>query len=117
MVGSEFVPAANADPSGVEINCIIGTQPDVASWHSFCSKISGFGFGGLLLEAVERRLLAVETNETNVPVFPIAGCELGPFPGVIPSGDETRYVTGAHVVVVVGDDCDRGVAPSHIFRR
>ena len=65
----------------------------------------------------EARLLAVDAKATNVPTFPIAGCELGAFPGVVPSGEDTRYVVGAHAVVVLVEDCDNGVAPSHIVRR
>ena len=61
------------------------------------------------------KLFAVDTNDTYVPVLPIDGCELAPFPGMIPSGDDTRYVVGVHVVVVDGGV--RGVVPLQMVRR
>ncbi len=94
-------------PSGVEIITVVGTQLVPAIWHSFCSKTSCalFGLGTL-------RLLADDTNATYVPPWETAGCPLGALPGVTPSGDETRYVVGTHVdVVVLG--CVIGVMPPH----
>ena len=51
------------------------------------SKISSAPSG---LGAVEPRFVAVDEKETYRPVFEIAGSELGPSPGVTPSGVDTR---------------------------
>ena len=58
---------------------------------------------GVPLSEEVARFVAVDVKETNRPSVAIAGFELAPFPGVIPSLGETdtRYVVGVHEAVLV----------------
>jgi hypothetical protein len=77
------------------------------------ASASPLGFG-----AVAPRFRAVDTNATTAAELEIDGAELGPFPGVVPSGVETRNVIGEHVVLVTPPHVLRtntwGVTPSKV---
>ena len=97
-----LAPSAGVVPSGVEINIVTGVHVlsvlEIVVTHVLRSKISELplGFG-----AVEPKFVAVDVKETNNPSSEIEGFELGPFPNVVVSGVETRYVVGTHVPGVV----------------
>ena len=91
MAGSMLEPSAGVVPSGVEPSVVAGTQellvvPIVVTQVERTNTSSA----PLGLGAVAPRFIAVETKATNNPSLAIAGAELGPFPGVVPSGVETR---------------------------
>jgi hypothetical protein len=96
MEESVLDPSAGVVPSGVEIISVSGAQelsmvPMVVT-HVLRSKISDAPEG---LGAVAPRLVAAEVKETYNPRSEIEGRELGALPGVVPSADDTKYVSGA----------------------
>jgi len=84
-------PSAGVVPSGVEIRVVTGLQEFVVVamvvTHVYRRKTSWTRPG---LGAVAPRLVADDVNETYKPSVEMDGCELGPSPGVVPSGVETR---------------------------
>jgi hypothetical protein len=108
IAGWTLAPLAGVTPSGVEMRVVAIAQPAAAVTHVDVSKTSCAPLG---LGAVAPRFVAVDSNETNRPVFAIAGCELAPLAGVTPSGEETRNVVGMHVGF-----CVNGVTPAQMVR-
>jgi hypothetical protein len=109
-----LAPLAGVTPSGVETRSVSPIQVviDVAQVRVNASA-SPLGFG-----AVAPRFRAVDTNATTDAELEIDGAELGPFPGVVPSGVETRNVIGEHVVLATPPHVSRtntcGVTPSNV---
>jgi|ERR1700733_11842470 len=110
---SELEPSAGVTPSGVDIRVVLAVQlfsTHVLRWKISCAP---FGFG-----AVAPRFDAVDVNETNKPFSDTEGFELGPLPGVVPSGVDTRKVVGVHVSDATPPHVSRrntcGVTPSNV---
>ena len=105
IAASALAPSAGVTPSGVETRFVAGTQvlplAEIVVTQVERSKISAALLG---LGAVAPRLLAEEANATKSPSLAIAGLELAPVPGVVPSAVETRYVVGIHPVEEVEAD-------------
>jgi hypothetical protein len=109
-----LAPFAGVTPSGVDIRSVSAAQVVTCVAHErvkASANLPGFG-------AVAPRLLAVETKATKAPLDAIDGAELGPFPGVVPSGVETRKVVGEQVVLGTPSHVSRtkicGVTPSNV---
>jgi hypothetical protein len=121
----ELAPSAGVTPSGVETRSVNGVHELVVLpkevTHVYRTKISCEPDG---LGAVAPRFVAEDANDTYKPVFDMDGYRLAAFPGVVPSGVETRYVVGTHavvdtVVVAQSDKSDTktcGVWPSRVVR-
>jgi hypothetical protein len=109
-----LAPFAGVTPSGVDIRSVSPVHVVTCVAHvraKASASLPGFG-------AVAPRLLAVDTKATNAPPDAIDGAELGPFPGVVPSGVETRKVVGEQVVLGAPSHVSRtkicGVTPSNV---
>jgi hypothetical protein len=90
-----LAPFAGVTPSGVDTRSVCPVQEVNCVAHvRVKTSARPLGFG-----AVAPRFRAVDTNAIRDAAVDIDGAELGPFPGVVPSGVETRNVTGEHVVV------------------
>ncbi len=98
-----LAPFAGVTPSGVDIRSVspMHVVSSVAHVRENTSA-SPLGFG-----AVAPRFRAFDTNAITDAALEMEGAELGPFPGVVPSGVETRNVVGVQVVLAT---------PPHVFR-
>jgi hypothetical protein len=101
IADSLLSPSAGVVPSGVETRLVAGAHvlpvvPMVVT-HVALMKISftGPGLGA-------PRLGADDVNETKSPWLAMAGCELGPSAGVVPSSVDTRYVVGVQELLAGG---------------
>lgn len=109
-----LAPFAGVTPSGVDTRsvCPVHVVACVAHVRENASA-NPLGFG-----AVAPRFVAVETKATKRAPDVIDGAELGPFPGVVPSGVETRKVVGEQVVLGTPLHVSRtkicGVTPSNV---
>jgi hypothetical protein len=98
-----LAPFAGVTPSGVDTRSVSPAHVVSSVAHvRENTSASPLGFG-----AVAPRFRAVDTNAITDAAIEIDGAELGPFPGVVPSGVETKNVVGEHVVVG---------APPHVLR-
>lgn len=90
-----LAPSAGVTPSRVETRSVspLHVVSSVAHVRENTSA-SPMGLG-----AVAPRFRAVDTNAITEATPPMDGAELGPFPGLIPSGVETKKVVGEHVVL------------------
>src|SRR5579864_118388 len=109
-----LAPFAGVTPSGVETRSVspVHVVTNVAHVRVNASA-SPLGFG-----AVAPRFRAVDMNAITDAALEIEGAELGPFPGVVPSGVETRNVVGVQVVLTTPPHVIRtntwGVSPSKV---
>ena len=109
-----LAPFAGVTPSGVDIRSVspVHVVSSVAHVRENTSA-SPLGFG-----AVAPRLRAVDMNAITDAELEMDGSELGPFPGVVPSGVETKNVVGEHVVLGTPPQVLRtkiwGVTPSNV---
>jgi len=109
-----LAPFAGVTPSGVDMRSVSPVQEVNCVAHvRVKTSASPLGFG-----AVAPRFRAVDTNAIKDAAVEIDGAELGPLPGVLPSGVETRNVVGEHVVVATPPHVLRtktwGVTPSNV---
>jgi hypothetical protein len=107
-------PFAGVTPSGVEIRSVSPVHVVINVAHvRVKASASPLGFG-----AVAPRFRAFDTNAITDAALEIDGAELCPFPGVVPSGVETRNVIGEHVVLATPPHVLRtntcGVTPSKV---
>src|SRR5262249_8618960 len=100
--------------SGVDMRSVSPVQVVSCVWHvPENASANPLGFG-----AAAPRFRAVDTNAITDAAVEMDGAELAPFPGVVPSGVETKNVIGEHVVlgtpphVVRTKTC--GVTPSNV---
>lgn len=109
-----LAPFAGVTPSGVDTRSVspVHVVSSVAHVRENTSA-NPLGFG-----AVAPRFRAVDTNAITDATPPMDGAELGPFPGVVPSGVETKNVVGEHVVLETPPQVLRtktcGVTPSKV---
>ena len=109
-----LAPFAGVTPSGVDTRSVspVHVVSSVAHVRENTSA-SPLGFG-----AVAPRFRAVDTNAITDAALEIDGAELAPFPGVVPSGVETKNVVGEHVVLGTPPHVLRtktcGVTPSNV---
>jgi hypothetical protein len=98
-----LAPFAGVTPSGVETRSVSPVHVVTTVAHvRVNASANPLGFG-----AVAPRFRAFDTNAITDAALEIDGAELGPFPGVVPSGVDTRNVIGEHVVLAT---------PPHVFR-
>jgi hypothetical protein len=109
-----LAPFAGVTPSGVDTRSVspVHVVSSIAHVRENTSA-NPLGFG-----AVAPRFRAVDTNAITDAALEIDGAELGPFPGVVPSGVETKNVVGEHVVLGTPPHVLRtktwGVTPSNV---
>lgn len=109
-----LAPLAGVTPSGVDTRSVspVHVVTNVAHVRVNASA-RPLGFG-----AVAPRFRAADTNAITDAALEIEGAELGPFPGVAPSGVETRNVVGVQVVLTTPPHVLRtntwGVTPSKV---
>lgn len=114
MAVSVLAPFAGVTPSGVEARSVSAAHVVRRFGHARTNvSAKPFGFG-----AVGPRFLALDTNATNSAPDAIDGLELALFPGVVPSGVETRNVVGEQVTLTTPLQVSRtntcGVTPSKV---
>jgi hypothetical protein len=98
-----LAPFAGVTPSGVDTRSVSPVQVVISVAHvRENTSASPLGLG-----AVAPRFRAVDTNTITDAALEIDGAELAPFPGVVPSGVETKNVVGEHVVLET---------PPHVLR-
>lgn len=109
-----LAPFAGVTPSGVDTRSVSPVHV-VSSVAHVREKTSANPLG---LGAVAPRFRAVDTKAITDAALEIDGAELGPFPGLVPSGVETRNVVGEHVVLGTPPHVLRtkicGVTPSKV---
>lgn len=109
-----LAPFAGVTPSGVDTRSVspVHVVSNVAHVRENTSA-SPLGLG-----AVAPRFRAVDTNAITDAELEMDGAELDPFPGVVPSGVETKKVVGEHVVLATPPHVLRtkiwGVTPSKV---
>ena len=109
-----LAPFAGVTPSGVDIRSVSPVHVVISVAHvRENTSANPLGFG-----AVAPRFRAVDTNAITDAALEMDGAELGPFPGVVPSGVETKNVVGEHVVLGTPPQVLRtktcGVTPSNV---
>jgi hypothetical protein len=109
-----LAPFAGVTPSGVDMRSV--SPAHVVSSVAHVRENTSANPPGL--GAVAPRFRAIDTNATTDAPLESEGFELGPFPGVVPSGVETRKVIGEHVVLARPPHVSRtntcGVTPSKV---
>ena len=109
-----LAPFAGVTPSGVDTRSV--SPVHVVSSVAHVRENTSANPPGL--GAVAPKFRAVDMNAITDAELESDGAELGPFPGVVPSGVETKNVVGEHVVLGTPPQVVRtkiwGVTPSNV---